>query len=71
MASLLSMAGLYAMLPHAVAARTQEIGIRSALGATPASLIRLVLRQGGAAVAIGAACNRDLLRQALCLPIVG
>jgi putative ABC transport system permease protein len=57
--------GLFALMAHTVERRTREIGIRLAIGATPAIVARLVLRQAlvliaagvvlGVPVAIGAA----------------
>jgi putative ABC transport system permease protein len=55
LAVLLSGVGLYAVLSQAVAQRRKELGIRMALGATSASLVQAVCRDGVALSALGVA----------------
>ena len=45
--------GLFGVLSFSVAQRARELAVRSALGASPASLLGLVLRQGLALTSIG------------------
>jgi putative ABC transport system permease protein len=46
LALVLAVAGIYGVLAGAVTERTREIGVRTALGATPASILAMVLLQG-------------------------
>ncbi|HET7330695.1 FtsX-like permease family protein, partial [Dyella sp.] len=53
LALLLAAAGMYAVMATAVAAREREFGVRTALGASPLRLMRLVLRGGLMQIVIG------------------
>jgi putative ABC transport system permease protein len=55
LAFVMSVVGLYSVLAYAVSRRTAEIGIRMALGAQSAQVIRLIMRSGLELVAIGLA----------------
>ena len=54
-ALLLAAAGIYGVLAGHVAERTREIGVRSALGATPWDIVRLILMQGARLAVLGLA----------------
>jgi predicted permease len=57
LALLLAAIGLYAVLAHAVAQRTREIGVRLSLGATPRSVVLLVMWQSLRVVLVATACG--------------
>lgn len=52
-ALVLAVVGIYGMLSYVVAQRTQEFGVRMALGARRADVWRLVIRQAGLLVVTG------------------
>jgi ABC-type antimicrobial peptide transport system permease subunit len=52
-AVLLAVAGIYGVLAGNVAERTREIGLRSALGATPRNILQLVVGQGARLAVVG------------------
>ena len=72
LALVLASLGVYSVMAHLVAFRTSEIGLRMALGASPGSVMRMVLAYGrrltlaGIAIGVaGAIAVSRLMQQAL------
>src|SRR5579871_171354 len=56
-ALLLMSIGVYGVASYAIVRREKEIGIRSALGATPGQLVQMVLREGMVPILVGLAAG--------------
>jgi putative ABC transport system permease protein len=52
-ALLLGVIGIYGVMSYIVSQRTGEIGVRLAMGAEPASVARMIVRQGGSVALAG------------------
>ncbi len=57
LALLIASIGIYGVLAYSVSQRTQEIGVRMALGATPQDVLRTTLLEGIKVAAIGMGCG--------------
>lgn len=55
LAIMLSLTGIYGLAAYTVSRRTREIGIRMAIGAQPAQVLRLIFGRTGVLVSVGAA----------------
>jgi putative ABC transport system permease protein len=70
-ALILAVVGLYGVMSYSVAQRTQEIGIRTALGASSRDVLKLIVSQGmsltaaGIAIGIGGAIGLTRLMKSL------
>ena len=53
----LAAAGLYAVIAYGIQQRTREIGVRLALGATRAAILRMIFREGGVLLVAGMAAG--------------
>ena len=77
LALLLASVGLYGLMSYAVARRTSEIGLRMALGAQPATVLRLIFKEvmllvlAGMAVGIPVALTASRLVSGMLFGVAG
>jgi predicted permease len=60
LAALLAAIGLYGVFSYAVVQRTNEIGIRMALGAQRADVVRMIMREAGLILLLGLAAGTGI-----------
>jgi predicted permease len=63
-ALLLGIIGVYSVISYGVAQRSGEVGVRMALGATPARVMGLIVREGSAVIALGVVIGLVMARLA-------
>jgi predicted permease len=68
MALLLASVGIYGLLAYLVGQRSQEIGVRIALGAQRSHILRLILTQGGVLAGVGVCVG--LILAAVAAPMI-
>jgi predicted permease len=67
-ALLLAAVGLYGVMAYTVKQRTREVGLRLAIGATPAEIMQLIVGRGARLIAVG--CALGLVAAAACVRLV-
>jgi ABC-type antimicrobial peptide transport system permease subunit len=60
LAALLAAIGLYGVFSYAVVQRTNEIGIRMALGAQRSDVVRMIMREAGLILLLGLAAGTGI-----------
>lgn len=74
-AMVMASVGIYAVIAHATSSRTQEIGVRIALGATRRNILMLVMKRGlwqiGCGLVVGLGAALPVARVMSFIPIAG
>jgi putative ABC transport system permease protein len=70
MALLLASVGIYGLLAYLVGQRSQEIGVRIALGAQRSHILRLILTQGALLAGVGVCVCVGLTLAAVAAPMI-
>jgi ABC-type antimicrobial peptide transport system permease subunit len=68
LAFILSAIGVYGLISYSVEERRREVGVRLAIGATPAGVVRLIVADGARMAAVGGAAGA--LGAVLVTPII-